>query len=62
MNEYRVTRRQPYMSPNCPGHADVSARQGYYIDAPNAEEARKEMAKRFPGEAFDVQTWKENVR
>lgn len=61
MNEYRLTRPWQYRNPNCPGHKDKSARQGYYIRANTAKEAVDEMRLEFPHESFDVQLWKENV-
>lgn len=65
MNEYRVTLRSLY-SPGCPGHTNLSARQGHYVVATSAVEAekliKKEATKKFgrPIEV-DVQLWKENV-
>lgn len=56
MNQFRCTRRKPY-PPGTPGNTDLSARQGYYIDAPDQEDAVKQMTAKFPGEAFDVQLW-----
>lgn len=44
----------------CLGKNDLSARQGYYIDANSAEEAWQKMAIRFPEEVeagFTVQEW-----
>jgi len=55
LNDYRVTRRKPY-GPGTPGHTDLSARQGYYITAPNAYVVIAMMAHKFPGEDhFDIQ-------
>jgi len=42
------------------GHDDLTARQGYYIEASNAEEAWEKMAIRFPAEVeagFTVEEW-----
>lgn len=57
--EYRCTRNASY-SHDCIGHNDLTARQGYYINAHSAEEAWEKMAIRFPKEAavgFTVQEW-----
>ncbi|MEP0750069.1 hypothetical protein [Coleofasciculus sp. FACHB-501] len=59
MKEYRCTRNASY-SHNCIGHDDVTARQGYYINAESKEEAWEKMAIRFPeesAEGFTVQEW-----
>jgi hypothetical protein len=57
--EWRCTRRSPY-HPGCAGHTDLSAREGHYIRAATAEEAKQEMRKRWPADVdgFDVQLWK----
>lgn len=59
MKEYRCTRNAPY-SHQCIGHDDLTARQGYYIQANSIEEAWQKMAIRFPDEVeagFTVQEW-----
>ncbi len=61
MNEYRCTRPDLYANPNCPGHNDVTARQGHYVDANSVEDAHREMRRRFPNDSrFDVQLVKQN--
>lgn len=63
--EYRCTRNASY-SHDCLGKNDITARQGYYIDAASREEAWEKMAIRFPEEVkegFTVQEWEGfNVR
>lgn len=57
--EYRCTRNALYAH-NCIGYDDITARQGYYIQAATAEEAWERMAIRFPEETsvgFTVQDW-----
>jgi len=57
--EYRCTRNAPYTH-DCLGHDNITARQGYYIEANSPEEAWEKMATRFPGETeegFTVQEW-----
>jgi hypothetical protein len=65
MNEFRCTRNAPYTH-NCLGHDDITARQGFYIEANDPEEAWQKMALRFPNEVeegFTVQKWERfNVR
>lgn len=59
MKEYRCTRNASY-SHDCIGRDDVTARQGYYINANSAEEAWEKMAVRFPEETeagFTTQEW-----
>jgi len=59
LREYRCTRNAPY-SHECIGRDDLSARQGYYINAHSAEEAWEQMASRFPEETeagFTVEEW-----
>ncbi len=61
---YRCTRRYPYADPGCPGYADPSARQGYYLMGKDEEAVKERMAKKFPedvenGFDFDVKLWKE---
>ena len=48
MKEYRLTRNSSYSNPNCRGHNDLTARQGYYILANSPDEALAEMSARFP--------------
>lgn len=48
MREYRLTRNAGYTNPNCPGHYDLTCRQGYYMIANSLEEALAEMRDRFP--------------
>jgi hypothetical protein len=61
--EYRCTRRSPYSNPNCPGHTDTRCRQGYYIEAPTAYDALREMRKDFPHDplGFDIEKIDEEV-
>jgi thermostable 8-oxoguanine DNA glycosylase len=59
VNEYRCTRNAPYAH-DCIGHDDITARQGYYIEAETTEEALQKMTIRFPEETeagFTVQKW-----
>ncbi len=59
MQEYRCTRNALYTH-DCIGYDDITARQGYYIQASSAEEAWERMAIRFPEETsvgFTVQDW-----
>lgn len=59
MKEYRCTRNALYAH-DCIGHDDITARQGYYIQASSADEAWEKMAIRFPEEVvegFTVQDW-----
>lgn len=60
MAHYRLTRPNVYSNPNCPGHKDKSARQGYYVDADSPEQAIKIVRERLemPNEDFDVQLWR----
>ena len=48
MNQYRCTRNQPYQNPHCLGIPDLSARQGYYINAATEQEAIAIMAQLYP--------------
>lgn len=59
MNLYRVTRPEVYSSPSCPGHSDLSARQGYYIEADTPEEARSKFRAKHSNqnERLDVTLW-----
>ena len=59
MKEYRCTRNALYTD-DCLGRDDLTARQGYYIQANTAEEAWQKMAIRFPKETeagFTVNKW-----
>lgn len=59
MQEYRCTRNALYTH-DCIGYDDITARQGYYIQAASAEEAWERMAIRYPEETtvgFTVQDW-----
>jgi hypothetical protein len=59
MKEYRCTRNALYAH-DCIGHDDLTARQGYYIEAENVEDAWQKMAVRFPEEreaGFTVEQW-----
>jgi hypothetical protein len=59
LKEYRCTRNASY-SHQCIGRHDISARQGYYIQADSIEEAWQKMAIRYPEEAstgFTVEEW-----
>lgn len=47
VNEYRCTREVLYQG-RCPGRDDLAAREGHYVRAKNAAEARKTMAHYFP--------------
>jgi hypothetical protein len=47
MHEYRCTRNSLYRH-NCIGRDDIRARQGYYVEADNEDEARRIMAADFP--------------
>lgn len=54
--EYRCTRPLSYRA-GCPGHADRSARQGYYICATSFLDAASQMAEDHDDSFFDVQLW-----
>lgn len=54
---YRVTRPDVY-SQNTPGFKDVSARQGHYITAYNAQDAADRVRKQLGiDELLDIQDW-----
>lgn len=54
---YRLTRCL-CTNPNARAFSDLSARQGYYIQAENEDEALKKMAKAFPKESqFTCHEW-----
>lgn len=56
MNEYRITRPEFYANPRCPGHKDVTARQGHYVNAETAEQAeRKYREQNKTYERLDVE-------
>ncbi len=65
MPEYRCTRNKSYAG-DCLGRDDLTARQGYYIQAESPEGAWKEMAIQFPDDVtygFTIQEWEGfNVR
>lgn len=60
MIEWRCTRNQPYLTSGCPGHADLSARQGYYCRAASEAEALAFMHRAFPRDwaGFTAQEWR----
>lgn len=45
---FRCTRVAKYKAPSCPGRVDLTAREGYYVDARDVDHAREQMAHRFP--------------
>ena len=53
-DNYRITRPDHYPR-RSPGHADPSARQGYYVHADSAADAVKLVASDFSDDFFDVQ-------
>ncbi len=65
---FRVSRPFVYRSPKCPGHRDVSARQGHYTDACCATQAARIITARLlaakaftngaTAETLDVQVWR----
>ncbi len=56
--EYRCTRNEPYNNPNCPGHKQLSARQGYYLMADSVYDALSQMRVKFPYEdRFTAKLW-----
>ena len=65
MPEYRCTRNALYTHDGI-AHDDLSVRQGYYLQAENAEEAWQKMALKFPEETeagFTMQEWESfNIR
>ena len=61
MNQYRCTIPE-YYEEGCPGHTNMSARQGHYITAETETEAISQMHLNFPKVSkIDVQLWKEGV-
>lgn len=59
--EYRCTVNAVYDNPNCRGHIELDARDGYYITAHSPQEALEEMRSRYPdfaSEGFTVEIWK----
>jgi hypothetical protein len=57
MKKYRCTRKELYTH-ECLGKDNLSARQGYYIEADTEEEAFQKMAIRFPHESeFTIHEW-----
>ena len=57
MKQFRVTRPELYIDFNCPGHADVKARQGHYYNVETARDAVIAASKDFDDNYFDVQQW-----
>lgn len=54
--EYRITRPELYSNPRCPGHKDLTARQGYYVTAETPEEAVRKFRDGDDGpERLDVE-------
>lgn len=49
MKVWRCTRDWPYTG-DCPGRTNLSARQGYYIQAETDKLAMEQMEERFPGD------------
>ncbi len=47
MKEYRCTRNAPYQETDCTGKHDLTARQGYYVEAKTPEEALNHMENTF---------------
>lgn len=58
MFEFRCTRPELY-GPGCPGHLDVTARNGHYIRAKTAADAIAQMNVQYPGEWIQVQLWRD---
>jgi hypothetical protein len=60
MNEYRLTRNEPFLNPNCFGHTDLEVKSGYYIKASCEEEAIALMQEMFPHDTagFTSELWK----
>ncbi len=54
MDTYLCTRNQPYTNPNCLGHTDLKARQGYYVTAESLCDALALMQEHFPEDAEKV--------
>jgi len=52
LKEYRCTRNKPYAH-GCIGHDDISARQGYYIEASCALDAYGKMCADYPEDVDD---------
>lgn len=52
MSTYRFTRPELYRN-DCPGRDDVGARQGHYVEADSAQEARQKLQQDFPGETLE---------
>ena len=44
-----------------PASTDPSARQGYYVDAETADEARRDVQAMFPTERIEVHSWESNA-
>jgi hypothetical protein len=65
MKLYRCTRDWPYQA-NCAGRSDVRARQGYYIEAVSANDARATLAEEFPddgkaGYGMTADLWEDEI-
>jgi hypothetical protein len=57
--EYRITRPERY-GPSSPGHRELDARQGHFVQAKNPNAAKAWFRKRHkisPDEVLDVQDW-----
>lgn len=58
--EFRITLPGHY-APSCPGHTDLSARNGYYVDGDSEGEAISTFRTNHPEYRFasvDIQLWK----
>lgn len=68
MVEIRVTRRWPYRDEGCPGHTDVSARQGHYFQAVDLSTAIRDAyawliaSYPFQTDVLDIQYWGNDPR
>jgi hypothetical protein len=49
---YRCTRIDRY-----PADVPTADRQGYYVKANSPRDAIESMARRFPGERFEIELW-----
>lgn len=60
MNEYRCTRNEPYINPNCFGHTNLASRSGYYLKAESEQGANALMEAQFPHDTagFTSELWK----
>ena len=48
--KFRCTRTELYNNPHCPGHTNLSSKEGHYINADSKEEALAQMKKDHPDE------------